>query len=103
MPVGVALGLIQVAMAVERMPEGALALRSIALQAPNAAERVASLSERAAELVRARALRDARFNPEMRPSLAELRRIATALAEAPRFMPASSRAAIARRSSRIVA
>ncbi|MBW8770228.1 MAG: DUF4011 domain-containing protein, partial [Gemmatimonadetes bacterium] len=87
LPVGVALGLVSVAMAVERLPNGALSLRNVALQAPNAADRVASLSQRAAELTRIRALRDARFNPEMRPSLAELRRIATALAEAPRFMP----------------
>ncbi|HEX7980273.1 MAG TPA: DUF4011 domain-containing protein, partial [Gemmatimonadaceae bacterium] len=87
LPVGVALGLVSVAMAVEQLPNGALSLRSMALQTPNATERVAALAERAAELTRTRASRDARFNPEMRPSLAELRRIATALAEAPRFMP----------------
>ena len=86
--IGLALGLIDVASALEGLPEGALALRNPGLQAADAPERLAALAERAAELSRTRALLDARFVPEMRPQPSALRQIAGALAIAPRFMPA---------------
>ena len=85
--VGLALSLIEVATSVARLPEDALALRGSALQAPDAGERLAELEKRSAELMRTRAMLDVRFNPEMRPPVAELRKIAGALAAAPRFMP----------------
>ncbi|HTJ84019.1 MAG TPA: DUF4011 domain-containing protein, partial [Polyangiaceae bacterium] len=86
--IGLALALIGVASSLDGLPEGALALRNPGLQASDAPERLAALSERAAELSRTRALLDARFVPEMRPQPSALREIAGALAVAPRFMPA---------------
>ena len=85
--VGLALALIEVATSVARLPEDALALRGSALQAPDAGERLAALAERSAELVRTRAMLDARFIPEMRPPIKDLQKIAGALAAAPSFMP----------------
>ena len=85
--VGLALALVEVATSVARLPEDALALRGSALQAPDAGERLAALAERSVELVRTRALLDAKFIPEMRPPVKELQKIAGALAAAPRFMP----------------
>ncbi|HKH90759.1 MAG TPA: DUF4011 domain-containing protein [Gemmatimonadaceae bacterium] len=85
--IGLALALIDVATSVARLPEEAMPLRGSSLQAPDAGERLAALSARATELVQTRAVLDSRFIPEMRPSVAELRKIAGALAAAPRFMP----------------
>jgi hypothetical protein len=86
--VGLALALIEVATSVARLPQDSLSLRGSSLQEPEAGERLATLADRAAELVRTRAMLDARFIPEMRPSVPELRRMAGAIAGAPRFMPA---------------
>ncbi|HEU4720457.1 MAG TPA: DUF4011 domain-containing protein [Gemmatimonadaceae bacterium] len=88
LPVGLALSLIGVATALEGLPEGALQLRGPGLQGADAAERLAAMSDRAAALSRTRALLDAKFVPEMRPVPSGLRQIASALAAAPRFMPA---------------
>ena len=85
--VGLALALIDVTTSVSRLPEGALTLRGSSLQTADAGEKLAALSKRADELQRMRTLLDARFLPEMRPRVEELRRIAGALAGAPRFMP----------------
>jgi very-short-patch-repair endonuclease len=87
MSIGLALALIDVATSVSRLPEGALALRSSSLQAPDAGERLTALAARATDLLRTRALLDARFIPEMRPPVVELRRMAGALAAAPVVLP----------------
>ncbi|HKP14887.1 MAG TPA: DUF4011 domain-containing protein, partial [Gemmatimonadaceae bacterium] len=87
MSVGLALALVDVTTSVSRLPEGALALRSSSLQAPDAGERLTLLAERARDLLRTRALLDARFLPQMRPPLDQLRRMAAALAAAPSVLP----------------
>ena len=73
---GLAARLIEITRAVDALPEGALALRSPALAAPNAADRVRALKARAESLVKERATMDERFAPAMRPPTAELRQIA---------------------------
>lgn len=86
--VGLSLALIDTARAVDALPDGALELRNDALRAAGAAARVATLGARAAELKATTASLDARFSPEMRPSTAELREMAGALAAAPGILPA---------------
>jgi very-short-patch-repair endonuclease len=87
MPIGVALRLMDAVVAAGTLPEGALELRSPVIALPNAAERVEGLASKAAALVTEGARMDARFAPEMRPSPTELREMAGALADAPRFFP----------------
>jgi very-short-patch-repair endonuclease len=83
---GSAFRLIEVALAAEQLPAGALELRSPALLTPNAVERITTLAARAAALI-AGEDQNARFVHDARPSLAALREMGAALADAPRFLP----------------
>lgn len=79
--------LIEITRAVEALPDGALTLRSPALATPSAGDRVRALKAKAEALLKERAAMDERFAPAMRPSSAEIRRIAADLAGAPSFFP----------------
>ncbi len=98
--IGLALRLIDVVLSGEKLPEGALALRSGALAAPGAADRVATLAAKATALVGASEKLDAQFAPAFRPTLAELRTINDALSGATFFFPglfsSAYRAAVSR-------
>ena len=85
--VGLAMRLVEFTLAADQLQNGALALRSIAMSAPGAAGQNTALASRAAALSAMGEQFDARFAPEMRPSLAELRQLAGAFAAAPRFLP----------------
>jgi very-short-patch-repair endonuclease len=83
----VATRLVAIARAAKALPNETLALRAPALATPNATERITSLRTRAEALGKERESFDARFAPEMRPPVAEIRQLAAALAEAPSILP----------------
>jgi very-short-patch-repair endonuclease len=87
LPVGLAVRLIDVSISAADLPDGALALRSPALNSANARERVKILSERAAALRKVGEKLDILFPPEMRAPVVELRQAAAALVGATRFFP----------------
>lgn len=84
---GLAVRLIKVALASEQLTPSALELRSSGLMSANAYEQVAALAARASALVAVSEKLDARFAPDMRPSLGALREMAGALSDGPRFFP----------------
>lgn len=85
--VGPAIRFIELVLAAEQLPEGALTLRSSGLTVPGAAERVAELAARASALIAASEQLDVHFTPQLRPPFDVLREMATGLVGAPRFLP----------------
>ena len=82
-----AIRLIELVLAAEQLPEGALTLRSPGLTVSGAAERLTELAARASALVAASEQLDVHFAPQLRPSLAVLREMAAGLVGGPRFLP----------------
>jgi very-short-patch-repair endonuclease len=86
-PVLLSLRLIEVALAAEQLPDGALILRAPALATPNAADRIATLASRAALIIRTSETLDSRFAPAMRVSVTELQETMAALSESTKIFP----------------
>lgn len=87
LPVALRQRLLEVAIAADTLPDESLPLRSAALQTPKAADRIATLAERAAALRRAGEAHNAAFAPAMRPRTDALQAMAGNLADASGFWP----------------